>query len=587
MKRLSLSFLRVFIVMALTSAAFIACSPEEDITGNQGNETDTVTPEVENTPCIKPTYIGNLTELPAEMQSVIRQRFTNQCAMEEAEVVILGASEASQERIDTLLKQNRVVIVEGSTNYITLNSEDDDLPILLTGYIDAYTSTDSKYVMYAEANADSETYTSDYCNNRVESLVDWVNDEKDIMDSGKGGDINDSYENMKVSLDAEGQRLTYNYPFSLTSTVDHSPIYGDFTLEGNASIDVKYKIYPAYMSSCNGPSAQGDYYIVMCDVTPHNGQMWRPYYASPLWSRINVYGYWFDALVIATYITDANDKQIEGIEYYKAPIPENHNSSKSYTNGYEFSMTGGLTGGYQNNSNTLTGNFSIGAKWSSSVNYSLETINFQLDSSSPSSVRYNYWTENVELRDDWKNMNAAFPIPCHSEFTGHQLWVWHMPNTKDNDTTSKFKLHTKAVIRYASWYHWRGSISYDSNKATHDIEIKEKDWVLEQPDRTPYGLISLKNASTYEMANIKIYLSGHEGDDKYMVEIPSSFSKEQKAKQALKEGTYTIIFDLIDGTTMVKQDRRIIRNVKVTQGKTLDDATTPVSTVNSEEYEGK
>ena len=52
-----------------------------------------------------------------------------------------------------------------------------------------------------------------------------------------------------------------------------------------------------------------------------------------------------------------------------------------------------------------------------------------------------------------------------------------------------------------AWHHWRGSLEYDSNKKTFNIDVPELSWVLEAPNRVPWGIIALKNASTYEMAH--------------------------------------------------------------------------------------
>ena len=114
-----------------------------------------------------------------------------------------------------------------------------------------------------------------------------------------------------------------------------------------------------------------------------------------------------------------------------------------------------------------------------------------------------------------------------------------------------------------------------------DVKFDTGDgYLLPQLDRTPWGIIALKNASSYEMAHVKFYKSGEESKDP-VAELTGSFSKDQVAKQGLAEGTYTVTYDFMDPNTNQVLSRWKVQNVKVRQGRDEASATTSASTVDA------
>ena len=71
-------------------------------------------------------------------------------------------------------------------------------------------------------------------------------------------------------------------------------------------------------------------------------------------------------------------------------------------------------------------------------------------------------------------------------------------------------LKTKISLTYSTWYHWRGAVEYDSNRSNHPVDVPEMRWTLERPDRTPWGFIRLRNATSNEMAHVSFYGEGQE-----------------------------------------------------------------------------
>ena len=228
---------------------------------------------------------------------------------------------------------------------------------------------------------------------------------------------------------------------------------------------------------------------------------------------------------------------------------------------------------------------SWGATYSSSTNYTLDTINYSLDSSTPD-VKYHHWSENVVLTDDWDDwdkINKNFPAPVRTEFAAHSSWVWHVPASvvKDGDT-QQFQLSATVSIDYRTWYHWRASIEYDDNMKDHWVDLPVQTWTLDKPDRTPWGFVSLRNASDYEMAHVSIYKAGHESEDPIAV-LSTSYGKGDEALAGLWEGPYSLTWDFVDGNTGSVLSSWIYENVQIHQGKDKESATVKISTVDGKQ----
>ena len=573
-----------------------------------------------------PAYIGDISAYPADLQTAIRQFFPRTAGIDDAKVIFIGAAEAAAN--DPILQEaianHAFIVYPGGTDESLLTIE----PVYAlfnepTGYKPLFHchsafGSGSTYTMWEEPEVgaleqvepsmseadwnalvkanqslgDENGYIlSDYDNlpdfnlnyyqTRMHTFVDWL--ETSVMEQTMTKSA--PYEDLKANIENLGQRLTNNFPYSLNKQIDKGTGCDPDVLSKSGSLDVEFRIYPCYMQSANNDKA-GDYYAVVATVTPHNASMWGPFVGSHGWTRNRVYGYWFNKMIMETSLVNTDGSAISGLEYFDRPIPENKNSSKQYSNGKTVSVSGTLSGGYSKQQGAHgEGSVSAGGSWTSSTNYSLETIEYSLDSSTPT-VKYNYWTNNVKLTDDYDDWNKInnedFPASCRTEFSSHSMWVWHVPGStvKDKDIRT-FKLKTKITINYASWYHWRWSVEYDSNKQDYDVDLPQISFDLKAPDRTPWGFIRLRNASSSEMAHVSYYKSGEEAGEP-VATLTYSYGKGDDAWMALEEGTYSVRWDLINGDTQEKVGSYIYRNVKVHQGRDKDSATTAISSVDGQ-----
>ena len=574
-----------------------------------------------------PAYIGDLSAYPADLQTVINDFFPRRSTLEDAKVLFVGAGEltANAAALADAADRGAFVVFPGSVDAAPAGLS----PVVATfEEASAYTplfhchsnwGQGVTYTLWAEPeieapedvtpsmteaqwkelvklsqslSPESGVVLSDYDNDpdfnknyyqtRMHVFVEWLENALLEQTLTKA----ESHENMKASIENLGQRLTHNFPYSLSKTIDKGTLCDPDVLSKSGSLDVEFRIYPCYLQSSNADKA-GDYYSVVSTVTPHNASMWGPFVGSHGGCRNRVYGYWFNKMDMSTSLVNSDNTPISGLEYYDRPIPENKNSSKQYSNGKSVSVTGTLSGGYGGETAGGVGSasLSVGGTWTSSTNYTLETIDYSLDSSTPT-VKYSYSTNNVKLTDDYDNWdkinNEDFPAPVRTEFSSHAMWTWHVPGSTVKDgSLDAFRLKTKITINYASWYHWRGSAEFDGNKKDYDIDLPEISWVLKTPDRTPWGFIRLRNASTYEMAHVSFYRAGEESGTP-VATLSYSYSKGDDARMALAEGTYSVKWDLLDGTTQEKYGSYIYRNVKVHQGANADAATVSISSVDAE-----
>ena len=426
----------------------------------------------------------------------------------------------------------------------------------------------------------------------MELANDWEADQILEWDYAANGGNELSASQRRTSIENDGTHYSKNYPFRLNYQIDKGTGCDPDNLDKSGSISLDFWVYPVYLQSSNGQQA-GDYYFVTCAVTPHNNSLWGPYVGSHGWTRNRVYGYWFKEMDLAVQLVNEDGTAIEGLQYYNRPIPENQNDSRNYSSGKNYSLTSSLSGGGSEKQgfNASMG-VSFGCTWTSSTSYTLTTINYTRDSSTPT-VKYHYYSENVKLKDDMDNIEANFPTACHTEFTAHSSWVWYVPYDESGEKGVKdfldkrFRLKASVNAVYSSWYHWRGSAEFDSNrKDYYDAKFNTGDgFLLLQPNRVPWGVIALKNAMSTEMAHVKFYRSGEENGEPVLT-LSGSYAKNQVAKASLAEGTYTIIFDQMDPNNNRVISQWVLRNITVHQGRDEASATTDASTVDAQQIRG-
>ena len=458
--------------------------------------------------------------------------------------------------------------------------------------------------------ADSETknaeslYDNDYDQNynyfqaRLDPFIDFIEDISEET-SRRATRADDDGSDMKMEVE-DGYFFVKDIPISLNHCIEK-----DYYWNKSSSVTLKYWVSSVYLLSSNGQSKAGDYYMVRSEITPHIKPLWEVAARTGglfSWGRCRIYAYWFDNMTVEYELLDANNNSIANkIQYYKTPIPDNQNTEYSYSNGVSWSISG--SGSLEIGKEGKKGSFSIGftREVSSSVSYALKSIGYERNTSTtyPS---FRYTAQNVKLDDDDYEDEAAtnvnFPAIIHTEFSANTAWMWRVPRSSnlgaDDNSTTHFNLRVKVKPVFASWYHWRGAVQYDSNKKTYNGYIASPfGWFnhtdkLPNPDRTPWGVIALKNAaSSYTIGNIKIYkqeeFAAQGVKAPVYATISSSYNVNEVAKKYLPEGTYTLTYQALDPN----HNNKVLgnwkyENIKIVQGQNAAEATTEISSINAQ-----
>ena len=620
-----------FLGISALALGFVSCDQNAIIVPIDGGKTGNniyVNPNTHWPPSNTPAYIGDISAYPQELQSVIKQRFSKQVSMETAGVIFAGPGELSAhaDKLTDAANAGAFVVTPTVSQLSLLGANPKMAPtssggtgplfVCYSGWgaghffmmydepvqaipapgepsmsDEEWQELVSKNRLLGEDGGKSVTdydndpaHNENYYHTRINSFISWLDAEHIRRSEFANVPLHSSYDQLQMNIEQSGQRLTVDVPISINAYIDKATLSEPDYLNKSSSVSIDFWILPSYMLSSTGDKA-GDYYSVVSCVTPHNEAMWGPYVGEHGACRNRIYGFWFGEMYLTTSLLDANGNAIPGLTYYTRPIPENPNSSKTYSDGTSYSYSGSISGGVSGGEPYLVESVSWGATFSSSTNYTLETINYSLDSSTPD-VKYHYWSENVVLTDDWDDwskINQNFPAPVRTEFAAHSSWVWHIPASvvKDGDA-QQFQISTKVSIDYRTWYHWRASIEYDDNMAHHWVDLPVQTWTLDKPDRTPWGFVSLRNASDYEMAHVSIYKAGHESEDPIAV-LSTSYGKGDEALAGLWEGPYSLTWDFVDGNTGSVLSSWIYENVQIHQGADKESATVKISTVDGKQ----
>lgn len=474
----------------------------------------------------------------------------------------------------------------------------DEIEAAIRAYHDEHpveTDNDTKEWLYDNDDDQNENYFQA----RLDPFIDFIEEiDKSIRHLSTRA-ASDDADNLKASPD-DGFYFVKNIPISLNHIIEK-----DYRWTKSSSITLKYWVTPAYMYSCNGGDKAGDYYLVRSEIIPHVTPLWEV--ASKPggmfnWGRCRIYAYWFDNMNVEYDLEDVSGRSLSAfgdMEFYKHPIPDVDNTEVSYSNGFSW----GLNGSIEVEGKSVKPSFGFSLEWSSDRSYAIKSIQYERNTSM-NQCKYRFWAPSVALKDDdyesEQVTNGNFPAITHTEFTLNTAWVWRVLEDKSIGVTDNadthFYLRVRVKPQFASWYHWRATAQFDSNKKVYNgyhgnsegwFEFREQ---LPAPSRTPFGIVALKNAaSAYTVGNIKIYKQ--EDFEKKGLDAPvysairSSFNVNEIAKSnPLPVGTYTLVYQAIDAN----HDNKLLgtwkcENIEIETGSSPEEATTEISTINAVE----
>ena len=371
---------------------------------------------------------------------------------------------------------------------------------------------------------------------------------------------------------------------------------GDY-LNKTGVFEVTYSVKPCYVFEACGDAA-GDYYIVKCDVTAHNGMVYDPYYTTHGWhgilGTVMVAGYYMRELRFdATLMTDAKTPAaLNGLTFAVEPTPSTTINSGSYTTGMELGLNGALSVGMAG-INTSMG-FSAAYQKSSTIDITDLNIEKYTDEKTRQ-VSYNYIVQNIGLGRADMFLNAfntmsvgdivkkyfptKIPAIARSDFNATSWWCWKVPantNAVKDKAETKFCIKTNLGLTHDSYAYWNTPLSshksfdYDDNTSTFTIPA---------PNRQPFGVLSLRNGYTRPIGNIRIYLQDGSSDEIY--QLSDIYMSGSLAKCALPVGTYIVDYDQLDSRDNHVISSYRISNVVISNGSNESSSTKEISTANA------
>ena len=605
-KSMLMSILTVGIVSSVTS-----CRDDFDLPANDENESVDVEGWVEPVSykaiCNKRVvYISQAGNIPGELQQAVGTCFPNRVgSLEEAEIAIVDVATAKGQdrRIRKFCERGGLMVClfpnQGKVLWAT-HGEGDDY-YLIDGPDEAPATDEEGNQTVVQVVKDQN-----YWNGRLLPFVNWIEyRDKEMCNAYQTRGVNDvpDFKNLTINMNNGAKRFEVNYPFTLYHEICKGRAYAADNLYKEGSVTMRFEVMPIYMQSVNGDNA-GDYYAVRSTVIPHNGLVWQPFTGEHGASRSRVYGYWFNDMDYEFVLVDPDTNQpAAGLHFADLPYPENSISSRNRSDSHTVGVNGSLTlGGKLNKEGaegSISGSVGFSCSWTESISYTLANIDYSRNSSS-NWVKYHWYSNNVVLKDDMSDYQKYFPNDVHQEFDAKNIWMWHVPYNRagvKDGSNKEFNIFARVHPRYSSWYHWRGTTCFKKNRKDWDVDFAgtctstdssiEKDFTTDgwagctfsvpAPDRSTWGVISLKNASSYTMRSIKIYAKGKENQAP-VAEIPSTYASQELAKTAVLEGTYTVTFEFINPDNNQVISKGVVNNVKVKMGTSLDAATTNIST---------
>ena len=597
MRKKNLWMLPMLIAFCISSV-FTSCCDEDKSSYNPYPVPSPSVEPVDPITCNAKVYLGDISSLPTELQTVLRERFPNITTIDDADISFCKANE-----VDQFSNQ----LQKGTTTVVASNNGSDMSQVISKagGVVPQKTGDDilfygtqkwgQHYVVLGKDMPEGFNTIDErkrYYENRVIPLVYWLLEVEDfkakrrLREAKSANDEPYNYDELTANIEDEGLYMKYNFPMSLDNSFDF--LFNDYSLKASSSVDMGLRVYPLYKQSCHGDKS-GDYYMVTAEITPYNQNMWKAYTADlGVWDEMNVMGYWFHKMSTHIKLVDMDGNDIPGLDFNHTPLPENEIDSHQYSSGTSNTVGGSASAGFSGSTPTGSVGLSFSHTVNSSVSYSMDDITYNLDSSSPNrEVSYMYESKGVQPEAD-SDTDTYWPRNCRTQWTVRQAWVWFVPRGQagvDDNTDATFQILLSSRIDYRYfWWVWH-PLSPNEAGDTYTFTpciVENQAWILQAPNRNSWGLIAIKSEYTdVRMANIKYYPTGEEDKDPVAVDN-LSYGNAETAFMGVKDNlTYTIIYETKDPNTGEHKDSWKFENVEVHQGKTKEDATTSLSTINA------
>lgn len=609
---------------AAVALGLSGCKDEPDLGGPDTSDQED-TDYLDWVSCLARTcfnFAGN----DGELSDVLRERLPNVTDLSTAEVVVISSDNFESACAQSGLKE---LYDRGGLVVITYPNDDTDNLVeefFTDGYCPLTDSTDailfafnnqSKFyiidggepvttedaegeAVHSEDADDQHVHGDDYFHRRVECFINWIRrnyDDPDVVWSfSRAASRSSDHYDPAVTISDNYIEVYHSFPVCLHHQISDVLNKKD-RLDKDSDIEYNYRMYPLYLFSCNGGDAPGDYYIVEGSVTAHNAPLWDPYTSKHVGSLNNIVGYYMRSLTSKYEIQkkSGSGKQatytaLTKPRFYHEPTPSTTTGSTTYTSGFSTEINGSLSGGFNDkNGWSLQGGLGFRCQWSKSESYTLPDVTTALQTGgSDKSITYINTVQNIRNEWDFGQWDRDYPLVCRNDMSFSNAWIWKVPYGSDgvNDgSEASFAMKITPTAVYEVYYWYRAALY--GNRRTFTISGNPFIMEIKAPNRKPFGVLAVRNASNLTMAHIKIWrqedvVNGSAPEAKVHAEIPSSYNLNELAKWKLLVGKYRIEFDMVNPDEGNKVESHWkYDNIEIKMGRDESSSTTEVSTVDA------
>jgi len=414
--------------------------------------------------------------------------------------------------------------------------------------------------------------TVEYCNLKLNSLVNWLNVCVDMGDAASEDPAIPKTINELTGLiddDNFSMRVTHSYNIEYKDYKICSTFGSDDKVTRHSTVEYAITIVPLYaFQETSAAGVGGDYYIVKAQFVGHNGEMCQLYRRWTFVAVAHAFPFYMKDMHAELTLLDNAGNEISGsnIVFWQEPVPQSTQNSTSYTSGFSgqfnFNVQGGVSGGKPGASITV----GAALTWSNSHTTAMSDLGIVLNTDPNSrKVTYDFNLNNVKYDDE---LEKAIPAAGRSDRYDNASWCWHVKNTTDDSTTPlKLRVNIKPIYgyiyRHATW-------SCEGNtKTVNDQTVRCETYTLKAPDRRRTGIISLKSTNSNYLTNVKVI----DAKDNVVATYTSAYEKNCQIMRQVPIGTYTLTYEVRDGDTAELLGTYKITNVVVTTANTTSKST--------------
>lgn len=322
-------------------------------------------------------------------------------------------------------------------------------------------------------------------------------------------------------------------------------------MSGNATVNMTYSITPLYLHATQDNPRYGDYYIIEGTISISSDEMYKGLQKLK-WGAGNrhntsVLGFFLNNFDFDVSVNGVDDMS-KSVEFSEVPYPMTTENAKTYTSGISWNLNGCVSGGKSG----IGGTVETGVNFKKSESYALNDVSIRNCYNTQKGI-VNYKIQINNLPKDW---NGKPPLVSIKTYDFHFTWVWRIPHTKANDTSTRYKMTVKF-----------NNLTYQTrnadNKTPSTLTSKSltKVFDLPLPNRVPTGAVVLKNDQKMNMNDI-VY-TNVDSRKEYSDSTFSAYGISETYKRHLPVGKYNLKFKL-DGVECKSN-----KTIEVERGKSL------------------